>query len=158
MLRCPHSYQWTIFKFVSAEEKAREAESKRIALEARLGEDLSKDSRVSQRGYFAHFITSTGFYNESYTVSSKMLSHNWFLPCISLFLGNPEKGSRFSHDASTWCWNEEKDSWSKTEVCQTIFLNLSSYLQTHKHVEFHFHSLVFNNFTLISYFWLTTIM
>lgn len=32
-----------------AEEKAREAESKRIALEARLGEDLSKDSRVSQR-------------------------------------------------------------------------------------------------------------
>lgn len=34
---------------ISAEEKAREAESKRIALEARLGEDVSKESRVSQR-------------------------------------------------------------------------------------------------------------
>lgn len=33
--------------YISAEEKAREAESKRMALEARLGEDLSKDSRVS---------------------------------------------------------------------------------------------------------------
>nr|XP_046243264.1 ATPase MORC2 isoform X2 [Scatophagus argus] len=32
-----------------AEEKAREAESKRIALEARLGEDLSKDSRAILR-------------------------------------------------------------------------------------------------------------
>lgn len=36
----------------SAEEKAREAESKRIALEARLGEDVSKESRVSQKLYF----------------------------------------------------------------------------------------------------------
>lgn len=33
----------------SAEEKAREAESKRITLEARLGEDVSKESRVSQK-------------------------------------------------------------------------------------------------------------
>uniref|UniRef100_A0A671YCK3 MORC family CW-type zinc finger 2 n=1 Tax=Sparus aurata TaxID=8175 RepID=A0A671YCK3_SPAAU len=32
-----------------AEEKAREAESKRVALEARLGEDLSKDSRAILR-------------------------------------------------------------------------------------------------------------
>uniref|UniRef100_A0A673CYH7 CW-type domain-containing protein n=1 Tax=Sphaeramia orbicularis TaxID=375764 RepID=A0A673CYH7_9TELE len=32
-----------------AEEKAREAESKRIAMEAKLGEDLSKDSRVILR-------------------------------------------------------------------------------------------------------------
>ena len=32
-----------------AEEKAREAESKRIALEAKLGDDLSKESRVSPK-------------------------------------------------------------------------------------------------------------
>lgn len=33
---------------ITAEEKAREAESKQMALEARLGDDLSKDSRVKQ--------------------------------------------------------------------------------------------------------------
>lgn len=42
--------------FISAEEKAREAESKRIALEARLGQDLSKDSRVRQSRYSGSFV------------------------------------------------------------------------------------------------------
>lgn len=41
--------------FNSAEEKAREAESKCIALEARLGEDVSKESRVSHSLYFRLF-------------------------------------------------------------------------------------------------------
>lgn len=44
-----------LFLFSVAEEKAREADSKRVALEARLGEDLSKESRVSQLWYFSLF-------------------------------------------------------------------------------------------------------
>lgn len=42
--------------FCAAEEKAREAESKRVALEARLGEDVSKESRVNQRWCFGVFV------------------------------------------------------------------------------------------------------
>lgn len=42
-------------KCISAEEKAREADSKRVALEARLGEDISKDSRVNCSGYVNSF-------------------------------------------------------------------------------------------------------
>lgn len=45
----------TLFLFSVAEEKAREADSKRVALEARLGEDLSKESRVRQLCYFSCF-------------------------------------------------------------------------------------------------------
>lgn len=44
------------YLFVSAEEKAREAESKRVAMEARLGNDLSKDSRVRYLSYLLQMI------------------------------------------------------------------------------------------------------
>lgn len=41
---------------ISAEEKAREAESKRVAMEARLGDDLSKESRVKKKKSFFFFF------------------------------------------------------------------------------------------------------
>lgn len=36
-----------VFSFLTAEEKAREAESKRLEFEARVGDSVSKESRVS---------------------------------------------------------------------------------------------------------------
>lgn len=56
-----HAHQLNIWLFLSAEDKAREAESKQMALEARLGDDLSKDSRVWPRRYLVFFEWKSGF-------------------------------------------------------------------------------------------------
>ena len=103
--------------FNSAEEKAREAESKRIALEGRLGEDVSKESRVS---HSLHFDSFSKHIRWLCVCKEDLLKHTWnklFFFCLKTILeacynilidllllastplGNPEKGSRFSHDA-----------------------------------------------------------
>lgn len=49
--------------YVSAEEKAREAESKARALELRLGGDLTRESRVSLVLLAAHHVLGTKGYS-----------------------------------------------------------------------------------------------